>query len=165
MSFYVIKPKQTVVKVIRSTRGKFPGERSPKGTLGVVWSSWVANSAWGTEKMSILDADGNVTFTTKKCTEVVGEISEHPLIEASYRRHADEHFLPVFVQIKDVSIKLIKENTKQSFRVKYLGRSNFSFIPLSSVHPDDANYIIKNPEEQVYSLRAEPWVLRKHGVM
>jgi hypothetical protein len=162
MSSYEIKPKQTVVEVIKSTRGRFPGERAPSGTIGIVWSSWVSNSTWGTSKLSVLSKPGSIYFTTKKCVKILGPITDFPEMSVVIKQHADEYFLPVFVQVKDMNVQI--QLNKKSLRVTYLGKPGINFIPLSSIHPDDVSFIVKNPDEEVYSTRVEPWVLESHGI-
>ena len=62
-----LEPKIDVVSVNKNTRGKFPGPKAKKDTIGLVWSTWVSNSQWGTEKLSILTPQGEVVFTTRCC--------------------------------------------------------------------------------------------------
>lgn len=157
MSFYELKTKCDVVIVSRKSKGAFPGPAAPKGTVGLVWSQWVSNEKFGSHKVSLLDKEGNITFSTWKCIERLGEISHFEDLIQSYNRYADENFIPVFCHTGNRDHIL----TMNKVWLKPLSKSKDYSVSITSIHPTDLKEIINNPDQNFFCLRLEPWVLKK----
>ena len=164
MSFYDLKPKVDVVIVERKTRGRFPGEKAPAGTSGLVWSRWVSNSKWGTEKISLLTGEGRILFTTSRCVTRAGNITEFPALMDAYKKHAEQDFVPVFGFVEN---NAREHNVKSEFLiVKFLSKDRVTSEPSSCVHNEDLDEIFNSSsEEKFFCMRIEPWFLEKAGML
>jgi len=160
MSSYVLKPKVDVVMVTKKTRGKFPGEKAPVGTLGLVWSSWTSNSMFHTQKISLLTATGKVLFTTAKCTDLVGDITKFDDLYEAYKKYAELNFVPIFGFVR-------KPESKSEFIiVKFLSRDRIMTVPTSCVHYEDLDEIFESKkQDNFYCLRIEPWFLKARDLL
>ena len=157
-----LKTKTDIVRVSRKTRGRFPGPKAPLEMTGIVWSKWNSKNQYSTPKLSILSSDGEIYFTTATCVEHVGSIKDtqwSDLLEA-YRKYVDEVFVPIFC-IKTSELYVDKTGNNYWFYGKHVGKKERKSFNFSSIHPDDAKYIIDNPGESVYSIRVEPWLIEK----
>lgn len=160
MSSYVLKPKVDVVIVERKTRGKFPGEKAPAGTLGLVWSRWVSNSQWATEKISLLTEDGSILFTTARCATKTGNITQFPTLVEAYKKYAAEDFVPVFGFVQ-------KQETYNNFLIiKFLSKDRVTSVPASCIHFEDLDEIVNSDlTEKFFCMRIETWFLEKAGIL
>jgi hypothetical protein len=164
MSSYVLRPKVDVVIVEKKTRGKFPGEKAPAGTVGLVWSRWVSNSQWATEKISLLTESGNVLFTTARCASRAGNITDFPKLMEAYKQYAEEEFVPAFGLVK----KPAQEHQQKArlLIVKFISKDHMTSVPTSCIHYEDLEEIFNsNSEENFFCMRIEPWFLEKAGIL
>ena len=95
----MLRPKFDIVNVTKTSRGKFPGQKALKGTTGIVWSTWMSNGNFGTTKMSILDRNGEISFTTNACAPKIGTIDSFPDLQKIYDRHVEKYFVPTAVSL------------------------------------------------------------------
>jgi hypothetical protein len=157
MSLYELRTKFDVVMVTRKSKGSFPGPSSPKGTLGLVWSQWISNEKFGSYKLSLLDKSGDLTFTTFKCIEKLGEITLFEDLVQAYIKHADQHFVPIFCHIGDrASIARVNR-----IWVRPLSKNKNYSLLISAIHPEDLKELITDTDQSFFCLRLEPWVLKK----
>ena len=164
-SLEILIPKFDVVSVTRSTRGRFPGQKAPKGVTGLVWSTWTSNAGFNTKKLSILSAEGEITFTTQTCVEIVGSLPDYPHLKKSYNAHVEKHYVPVICTLEksfdfDGSISM-----NNSVCVKYLGVNTKRWIKQHAICLEDLQYMYENQHDKVFSLNVEPWVLKKHSIL
>ena len=161
-----LKTKLDVVLVERATRGKFPGPKAKKETIGLVWSTWVSNSVWRTEKLSLLTAEGEVCFTTRSCISKIGTFEDFEDVKLAYEKHVEENFIPIFCMPAcdgaDFSRSL---NWDLSWPIKILGFSKIYFIYSANIAKQDLAYMLKNPDDPVFSIRLEPWILEKFKII
>ena len=163
MSSCTLKPKVDVVIVQRKTRGKFPGAKAPKGTVGLVWSRWLSNSQWATEKISLLTESGNILFTTSRCTAISGNITEFPSLMDAYKKYAEKDFVPVFGFVKKPSLHPL---STEFLIVKFLSSPRVTSVPASCVHYEDLDEIFNFASgEKFFCMRIEPWFLEKVGIL
>jgi len=157
MSLYDLRTKCDVVIVTRKSRGSFPGPTSTKGTVGLVWSQWVSNEKFGSYKVSLLDKTGEITFTSLKCIEKVGEISHFEDLVQAYKDHADQNFVPVFCHIgnRESIVRLNK------IWVRPLSKNKDYSLSITSIHPADFKEMSDCKDQNFFCLRVEPWVLKK----
>ena len=157
MSLYELRTKCDVVMVTKKSKGSFPGPSSPKGTLGLVWSQWSSNEKYGSYKLSLLDKTGEVTFTTFKCIEKLGEITFFEDLVQAYSRYADQHFVPIFCHVGN------RESITRLNRVwvRPLSKNKDHSLLMSAIHPEDLKELITNADQSFFCLRIEPWVLKK----
>jgi len=157
MSSYELKTKCDVVMVTRKSKGSFPGTSSSKGTLGLVWSQWISNEKYGSYKLSLLDKSGEITFTTLKCIEKLGDITLFEELVQAYNNYADQHFVPIFCHIgnRESILRLNK------IWVRPLSKSKDYVLLISAIHPSDLKEMITNTDQNFFCLRLEPWVLKK----
>lgn len=166
MSSYVLKPKVDVVIVERKTRGKFPGEKATKGTVGLVWSRWTSNSVYGTEKISLLSKEARVLFTTSRCVSKVGTIVDFPDLVDAYKEYAELEFVPVFGFVKKSSIEDLLSNKPEFLLIKFLSRETAQAVPTSCIHFEDLDEIVNSKEkEKFFCMRIETWLLKRSGLL
>lgn len=164
MSSYVLRPKVDVVIVEKKTRGKFPGEKAPAGTVGLVWSRWVSNSQWATEKISLLTESGNIFFTTARCASRTGNITDFPKLMEAYKQYAEAEFVPAFGFVKKPAQEL--QHQAQFLIVKFISKDRMTSVPTSCIHYEDLDEIFNsNSEENFFCMRIEPWFLEKAGIL
>ena len=163
LSDLILRPKFDMVFVKRTSRGKFPGAKAAKGTAGLVWSTWVSNSNFSTKKLSILDDSGDISFTTFSCVEKIGTIVESENLQKIYDDHVEKHFVPVFCILNE-EFTLKEKDAPKSVSVKYLGQSKKRWIKKHCICMKDLKYMHDNQHQRVFSLRIEPWVLKRHGM-
>jgi len=164
MSSYVLRPKVDVVIVEKKTRGKFPGEKAPAGTVGLVWSRWVSNSQWTIEKISLLTESGNVFFTTARCASKTGNITDFPKLMEAYKQYAEAEFVPAFGFVK----KPAQEHQQQAqfLIVKFISKDRMTSVPTFCIHYEDLDEIFNSSsEENFFCMRIEPWFLEKAGIL
>jgi len=161
MSLYELRTKIDVVMVTRKSRGSFPGTISPKGTLGLVWSQWVSNEKFSSYKLSLLDKSGEITFTTLKCIEKMGELSHFEDLEQAYVKYTDQNFIPIFCHIGDRE-SIVRSN---KIWVRPLSKSSDFSLQISSIHPSDLKEINDNKDQNFFCLRLEPWVLKRWNLI
>ena len=157
MSLYDLRAKCDVVIVTKKSRGSFPGTVASKGLLGLVWSQWVSNEKYGSYKVSLLDKSGNITFTTFKCIEKVGELSFFEDLVKSYKDYADINFVPIFCHIKNREQILLNNR----IWVQPLSKNKYYPLSVSSIHPADLKEMSDCKDQNFFCLRVEPWVLKK----
>lgn len=153
-----------MVTVVRSSRGKFPGPKATKGTTGLVWSTWISNSNFSTKKLSILDSAGEISFTTFSCVEKIGTIESSSDLQKIYDSHVEKHFIPVFCILSE-KFTLEEKDLPKSVRIKYLGQTRKRWVKKHCVCMRDLQYMHDNQNEKVFSLKIEPWVLKRHGMI
>ena len=164
MSSYALRPKIDVVVVEKKTRGKFPGEKAPAGTVGLVWSRWVSNSQWATEKISLLTESGNVLFTTARCASRTGNITDFPKLMEAYKQYAEEEFVPAFGLVKKPAQE--HQQKAQFLIVKFISKDHMTSVPTSCIYYEDLEEIFNsNSEENFFCMRIEPWFLEKAGIL
>jgi len=154
-----LEPKIDVVIVEKNTRGKFPGPKAKKGTVGLVWSTWVSNTTWATQKISILSESSEILFTTKKCSSTIGTFEEFENLVDAYNKHVEKEYIPVFASAE------ILPKIEYSIRLKILGFDITIDANRSTIEKSDMSYILNNPNKQMYSVRIEPWVLKKWNII
>jgi hypothetical protein len=162
-----LESKFDIVIVNKKSSGKFPGIAAKKSTIGLVWGIWKNNH---TTKISILDENANLYFSTANCVEKVGKIFNFEKIIAAYKSYADLNFIPAFAFVKINSLEIrnfikykkgeIKNRPDVSFyiKIKFLYRKNFSIINMNSIHPDDLD-ILLNSNNNFHCLRLEKYIL------
>ena len=163
-----LKSKLDVVLVERATRGKFPGPKAKKETIGLVWSSWLSNSKWRTEKLSLLTAKGEVCFTTRSCISKIGTFEDFEDVKSAYEKYVEENFIPIFcMPARDVDEGDVarSRNWELSWPIKILGFSKIYFIYSANIAKKDLDYMLKNPDDPVFSIRIEPWILEKFKII
>ena len=153
-----LEPKTDIVLVERSTRGKFPGLKAKKSTVGLVWSTWVANSQWGTEKLSLLTAEGEVVFTTRSCVSKIGVFKDFKELVIAYEKHVEKDYIPIFVT------KVIFRSDK-FIKMRVLGTQRVIDLRKNNIAKSDLTYMLQNPDENAYSVRIEPWVLKRFRII
>ena len=170
-----IVAKLSIVKVDRKSRGRFPGERAPVGTMGLVWTSWFG-SGYGTHKISLITKDLKLYFTTASCVSVVGTADEVEGFDSVRSDWASEHFMPVVLTAVDMKIsaplekgknlRSIVERDKQYVRCHTLCKKTI-FVKKVYCHPDDWQGLMSGLQkgERVFCLRLEPWILEKAGLI
>ena len=158
MKWLLLDPKIDVVIVERNTRGKFPGPKAKKATVGLVWSTWTSNSQWGTLKLSLLTPQGEVVFTTRSCVSKIGVFEDFKDLVSAYEKHVEEDYIPIFV-------------TKPTFRsekfikMRVLGTEHVIDLRKNNIAKSDLTYMLQNPDENAYSVRIEPWVLKRFRII
>ena len=168
-----LKQKVDVVLVERKTRGKFPGKKAPKGTRGLVWSRWVSNGVYSTEKISILSEESKIFFTTVKCTRKVGSIIDFPTLLDAYKRYAESNFIPVFgFFYRDTRIDRAGREHRRVFcsttrkdeylNIKFLSRDRITSVPASCIHFEDLEEMFSSKERVgFFCMRIESWFLKR----
>ena len=172
-----LRPKIDVVLVERTTRGKFPGPKAKKETVGLVWSSWISNSEWRTEKLSLLTFQGEVCFTTRSCISKIGTFADFKDVKSAYEKYVEENFIPIFctlclpayhsgIPLHDCSLSgITSEDLPDSFVIKVIGFQGTFRISADCIAKKDFEEIVKNPEAAVYSITVEPWVLKRRNII
>ena len=186
-----LRPKIDVVLVERTTRGKFPGPKAKKETVGLVWSSWISNSEWRTEKLSLLTFQGEVCFTTRSCISKIGTFADFKDVKSAYEKYVEENFIPIFctlclpayhsgipLQVGDFQERALgnplhdfglsgitSEDLPDSFVIKVIGFQGTFRISADCIAKKDFEEIVKNPEAAVYSINVEPWVLKRRNII
>lgn len=153
-----LEPKIDVVSVNKNTRGKFPGPKAKKDTIGLVWSTWVSNSQWGTEKLSILTPQGEVVFTTRSCVSKIGVFEDSKEIVSAYESHVEKDYIPIFVT------KVIFRSDK-FIKMRVLGTDRVIDLRKNNIAKSDLTYMSQNPGDNAYSVRVEPWVLERFKII
>ncbi len=153
-----LEPKIDIVLVERNTRGKFPGPKAKKATVGLVWSTWVANSQWGTEKLSLLTPQGEVVFTTRSCVSKIGVFEDFKELVSAYEKYVEEDYIPIFVT------KVIFRSEK-FIKMRVLGTEHTIDLRKNNIAKSDLTYMLQNPDENAYSVRIEPWVLKRFRII
>lgn len=154
----IFDPKIDVVLVERNTRGKFPGPKAKKTTVGLVWSTWTSNSQWGTLKLSLLTSQGEVVFTTQSCVSKIGVFEDFKDLVNAYEKHVEKNYIPIFVT---------KPNFKSEKFIKMcvLGTEHVIDLRKNNIAKSDLAYMLQNPDENAHSVRIEPWVLKKWKII
>ena len=159
----ILRPKFDIVTVTKTSRGKFPGQKALKGTIGIVWSTWVSNGNFGTTKMSILDRNGEISFTTNACATKIGTIDSFPDLQKIYDRHVEKYFVPIVCILSD-KFSLRESEHVKSVKLQYLGRPQSVYVKKHCICMKDLQYMHDNQKEKVFSLKIEAWVLERHGI-
>jgi len=154
-----LEPKIDVVLVEKNTRGKFPGPKAKKGTIGLIWSTWVSNSTWGTQKVSLLSESGSISFSTMKCLSKIGTFKEFKNLVDAYDKYVEKEYIPVFASAK----ALLRDKSLVSLKI--LGFDTIVHTNRSTIKKEDILYILNNPDKQTYSVQIEPWVLKKWNII
>jgi hypothetical protein len=162
-----LKSKLDVVLVERATRGKFPGPKAKKETIGLVWSSWLSHPQWRTEKLSLLTTQGEVCFTTRSCISKIGTFEDFEDVKSAYEKYVEENFIPIFcMPVRTVGLDVPRSrNWELSWPIKILGFSKIYFIYSANIAKKDLDYMLKNPDDPVFSIRIEPWILEKFKII
>jgi hypothetical protein len=154
-----LEPKIDVVLVEKNTRGRFPGPRAKKDTIGLVWSTWVSNSTWGTQKVSLLSESGSISFSTMKCLSKIGTFKEFKNLVVAYDKYVEKEYIPVFASAE------ASPRDKSLVSLKILGFDTIVHTNRSTIKKEDLLYILNNPDKQTYSVQIEPWVLKKWNII
>ena len=170
-----IIPKLSVVHVDRKTRGRFPGEKAPAGTTGLVWTSWFG-AGFGTHKISLITTDLKLYFTTASCVSVLGFSDSVEGFNTVRSEWASKHFIPIVLQVVDVKISApvkkgkslndtVEEN-KQYVRYQTLNKKSI-YVKKAYCHPDDWSSLMTGIEkgERAFCIRLEPWILEKAEII
>ena len=168
MPFLDLKAKSDVVVINRKSRGKFPGEIAKSGTIGVVWSKWLSNSLYQTQKISILTEDNEIKFTTVSCSEPIGKISDFPDLEKTMEKHCDDNFIPIFCFLKTgfINLQMSKIEKREYIQVQLLFDKRVITVPTSCIHFKDLKEVYAlSSKEKFFCIRVEPWFLEKRKII
>ena len=155
-----------IVKVTRKTRGKFMGEKAPKGDAEYyVIGTWV--SSYGSVKLSLINSTGDEYFTTRSCTEVISRTEIAPVTWSnSLTAWMDKTYVPIIAMTCGSYGKrgIAKSKTGESILVKPTRGEQF-WVHKRHCHPDDWVILEKITKEQGVSIRIPGWLAKKNGVL